>query len=81
MVKNKNKRKPVTLKKHQKKARRNISRYKGNNPSTDVKTGDDCYICCVCSEEHGLGDLHDIQIKNETKTICKGCVDIIHGLI
>jgi hypothetical protein len=38
-------------------------------------------VCCVCGEEHGLGDLHDIQLKKENKKICKECVDIIHGLV
>lgn len=44
-------------------------------------TKDKLYTCCVCGEEHGLGDLHDINIKTQQKKICKGCVDIIHGLV
>jgi hypothetical protein len=38
-------------------------------------------VCCVCGEEHGLGDLHDVVVKRQTKKICKGCADIIHGLV
>jgi hypothetical protein len=38
-------------------------------------------ICCVCGEEHGLEDLHNIQVKGKGKKICKGCADIIHGLL
>ena len=38
-------------------------------------------VCCVCGEEHGLGDLHDIKIKKKMKKICKECVDIVHGLV
>jgi hypothetical protein len=39
------------------------------------------YTCCVCGEEHGLGDLHDIHVKEQEMKIRTGCVDIIHRLV
>ncbi len=38
-------------------------------------------LCCVCGEEFGLGDLHDVEVKGETKQICDECVDTVHGLV
>lgn len=38
-----------------------------------------CAICCVCGEEHGLDDIKHIEIKKDTKKICKGCVAAIKG--
>jgi len=37
--------------------------------------------CIVCGEEHGLEDIDTIEIKDENKNICKGCVAAIKGLI
>jgi len=39
----------------------------------------ECYVCVCCGEEHGMDDIHHIEIKGETKTICKGCVAAIKG--
>jgi len=36
--------------------------------------------CPVCGEEHGLEDMVSVEIKGETKKICKGCVAAIKGL-
>jgi hypothetical protein len=38
-------------------------------------------ICCICGEEHGLGDLRHIVVKKRGNKICRGCADIIHGLV
>ena len=38
---------------------------------------EECYVCQVCREEHGLDDIHHIKIKGETKKICKGCATAI----
>jgi len=42
---------------------------------------EDCIVCFCCGEEHGLGDIHEVEIKGETKKICKGCATAIKGLI
>lgn len=36
--------------------------------------------CVVCGEEHGLEDIHSLEINGEDKNICKGCVTAIKGL-
>jgi hypothetical protein len=36
-------------------------------------------VCCVCGEEHGMDDIHEIEIKGENKKICKGCATAIKG--
>jgi hypothetical protein len=38
-----------------------------------------CSTCCVCGEEHGLDDIKHIEVKGETKKICKECVTAIKG--
>jgi hypothetical protein len=74
-------RKHVIVSAYKKKTGTNVSRYERSCPSKSSNASEDRFICCLCGEEHGLGDLHDVQIKNETKTICNECVDIIHGLM
>ena len=39
----------------------------------------DKHVCLVCGGEHGLDDIHHIQIKGSIKKICKGCVTAIKG--
>ena len=41
----------------------------------------ECYVCCCCGEEHGFDDIHEIEIKGETKKFCKECVTAIKGFI
>lgn len=36
--------------------------------------------CCVCGEKHSPENIKKVEIKGETKKICKECVDTIHGL-
>ena len=38
-------------------------------------------ICIVCGEEHGLDDIHTVEIKGKEKKICKGCATAINGLM
>ena len=42
---------------------------------------DEKVICCVCGEEHGLDDIHHIDVKGQKKKICKGCATAIKGLV
>ena len=37
--------------------------------------------CIVCGEEHGLEDMHCVEIKGDEKKICKGCATSIKGLV
>jgi len=39
------------------------------------------HTCIICGEEHGLDDIHHIEIKGQTKKICKGCAASIKGII
>jgi hypothetical protein len=57
-----------------------IKGYERSCPTANAHSSDDVYICCVCGEEHGLGDLHDVKIIGEIKKVCDGCADTIHGL-
>jgi hypothetical protein len=40
-----------------------------------------CAKCCVCGEEHGLDDVDHVEIKGETKKICKECATSIKGIV
>jgi hypothetical protein len=42
---------------------------------------DDSHVCLVCGEEHGLDDIHTIDIDGHEKKICKGCATAIKGII
>ncbi len=44
------------------------------------KEMEEIYICCVCGEEHKDENIHHIDVKGETKDICKGCATSIKGL-
>ena len=39
------------------------------------------YVCAVCGEEHGLDDVHHVDIKGQPKVICNECATAIKGLI
>jgi len=41
----------------------------------------DKHICAVCGEEHGLDDIHKVDINGEDKKICKGCATAIKGIL
>lgn len=35
--------------------------------------------CVVCGEEHGIEDLHVLDVKGKQKNVCKQCVMAIKG--
>jgi hypothetical protein len=35
----------------------------------------------VCGEEHGLDDIDHVEIKGETKKVCKECATAIKGIV
>jgi len=45
------------------------------------KNLEDTHVCLVCGEEHGLDDIHHIEIKGKTRKICKGCAAAIKGIV
>jgi hypothetical protein len=81
MVKCKDGRKHVVVSEYQKKAGTNVSRYERNCPSSRFKPNDGDYFCCICGEECYDDNINNLNIKGETKSICKECVDTIHGLM
>lgn len=42
---------------------------------------EECFICSICGEEHGLDNIYNVTVKKQEKKICKECADIIHGLV
>ena len=52
-----------------------------NEGGEKLNMEDDSHVCLVCGEEHGLDDIHHIEIKGETKKICKGCAAAIKGFV
>jgi hypothetical protein len=59
----------------------NVKRKSARKPKKK-ETEEEYDICCVCGEEHGLDNLHRIQVKKGERKICKECAsDIIHGLV
>ncbi len=39
------------------------------------------YVCSICGEEHGLDNIHQLEIKGQSKDICKECATTIKGLV
>ena len=81
MVNCKDGRKRVIVKEYEKKDRTEVSSHKPGCPTRKSNTADNSYICCVCGEEHGFEDIHEIKIKGKIKSICKECADAVHGLV
>jgi hypothetical protein len=79
MVRCKDGRKYIHVKGYKREDGIKIKGYERSCPTTNAQSSDDVYICCLCGEEHGLGDLQDIYVKEQEKKICKECVNIIHG--
>jgi hypothetical protein len=79
MTKCKDGRKHVIVSKYQKKDGAEISRYERSCPAGKSNPSNDQGICCVCGEECNIDDLHEVDIRSETKKICNECVDTIHG--
>ena len=74
-------RKHVMVRGYRNKAGKTISRYERSCPAQKTNTNDVSYTCCVCGEEHKKDEIRTFTINEETKTICTGCADTIHGLL
>ena len=81
MTKCKDGRKHIIVKEYKKKDGTEVSSHERSCPTRESNTTDNLYICCVCGEEHGFDDIHEIEIKGEIKNICRGCADTVHGLV
>ncbi len=81
MVKCKDGRKHVIVKEYEKKDGTEISSHERSCPTRGSSNENDMYLCCVCGEEHGFDDIHEIEIKGDIKRICKECADTVHGLL
>jgi hypothetical protein len=80
-MQSKDDRKHVIVQEYMKKNGTDVSRYERSCPRPKDRYQEKGFICCLCSEEHGLDEIHQFEIKGETKNICKGCADIVHGLV
>jgi hypothetical protein len=81
MVKCKDGRKHIIIDKYEKKDGTEVSSHERGCPTQGSSSTEDLYLCYVCGEEHSSDDIHEIEIKGETKNICKGCADAVHGLV
>ena len=81
MVKCKDGRKHIIVKEYEKKNGTEVSSHERGCPTRESNNAEDLYLCCVCGEEHGFDDIHEIEIKGEIKNICKECADTVHGLV
>jgi hypothetical protein len=45
-----------------------------------MKHQHEVHVCMVCGEEHGLDDIHLVEIKGKMRKICAECVLAIKGL-
>jgi hypothetical protein len=81
MVKCKDGRKHIIVKKYEKKDGTDVASHERGCPTQQSDNLEDMYVCCVCGEEHGLDDIHKVEIKGEVKNICKECADTVHGLV
>lgn len=79
MTKCKDGRKHVIVNEYEKKDSTEVARHERSCPTPQTDT--ELFVCCVCGEEHGLGETHDFEVKGQQKQICKGCADTVHGLV
>ena len=42
---------------------------------------DEFIQCSICEDTHEKSIMHKVEVKGKKKYICKGCADIVHGLI
>jgi hypothetical protein len=42
---------------------------------------EECFLCCCCEKKHDQKEIHEIEIKGETKKFCSECVTAIKGFI
>jgi hypothetical protein len=57
-----------------------IKTVKTKTTQTVYPKGQTCK-CAVCGEYYDEGDTFEFLTKGRTKRICKGCADIVHGLV
>jgi hypothetical protein len=81
MTRCKNGRKHVIVQEYLKKNGTDVSSHERACPRPQDTRQEEGFICCVCGEEYGLDEIHQIEIKDQIKNICKGCADIVHGLL
>jgi hypothetical protein len=81
MAKCKDGRKHVIVKEYEKKDGAKVSSHERGCPTRESNSTEDLYLCCMCGEEYSVDDIHEIEIKGETKNICKECADVVHGLV
>ena len=81
MTKCKDGRKHIIVKDYKRKNGTEISSHERACPTRESNKKAGLYHCCVCGEEHSFDDIHEIEIKGETKNICKECADTVHGLV
>jgi hypothetical protein len=80
MKKCKDGRKHIIVTKYKRKDGTKIKAHERSCPNRG-SPDEDWHLCCVCGEEFGLDDLHDVNVKGQTKQICKECADTVHGLV
>lgn len=69
MVKCKDGRKHIIVEEYTRKDGTKIKAHERSCPTRGSQSSDDCYLCCICGEQFGLDDLHDVDIKGEDKEI------------
>ena len=80
MTKCKDGRKHIIVKEYERKEGTKVKSHERSCPNIE-SSKEDNFICCICGEEFGLDDLHDVEVKGKTKQICDECVDTVHGLV
>lgn len=81
MTKCKDGKKHIIVKEYKRKDGTEVANHERSCPTHESNTTEELYLCCVCGEEHSFDDIHHIEIKGETKNICRGCADTVHGLV
>ncbi|PNX53751.1 MAG: hypothetical protein BV458_02725 [Thermoplasmata archaeon M9B2D] len=81
MTKCKDGKKHIIVKEYKRKDGTEVANHERSCPTHESNTAEELYLCCVCGEEHSFDDIHHIEIKGETKNICRGCADTVHGLV
>jgi hypothetical protein len=80
MKKCKDGRKHIIVKDYRKKDGTKVRSHERSCPIRD-SSNESLNLCCLCGEEFGLDDLHDVEVKSDTKKICDECLDTVHGLV
>ena len=81
MTKCKNGRKHIIVNEYERENGTKVSRHERGCPIDKSISNPEFYVCCICGEEHEKEDINEIEIKGQTKQICNGCADTVHGLI